>query len=96
MKKLIISALCSIGLTIGLVGSANAGTLTGVPSGGFVQDYTDGQMYYFVNIGGGQIAYYIGDNHALVTMVDNAGHAGDSLIVYTDSAYRITMVSNNY
>ena len=93
MKKLIISVLCSVGLTIGLVGSANA--ISGVPYWSFTQDYSE-QMYFFVNIGPGQIAYYIGDNHAIATMIDNAGHAGASIDVSTNAGSFITMVGGAY
>ena len=96
MKNILKSALVGIGLTIGLAGTASAASATAVPYWTFTQDQPDGQMYFFVNIGPGQIAYYIGDNHAIATMVDNAGHAAANITVTTDASSRITQVGGSY
>ena len=94
MIKIMKGVLCGIGLTMGLVASANAAS--GVPYWSFTQDYTNGEMYFFVNVGPGQIAYYVGNNHAIATMIDNAGHAGASIDVQTDSGAKITQVGGAY
>lgn len=96
MKKMIKRVLSGIGLAVCFVSSANAAQLSGVPYWTFTQDYTNGEMYFFVNVGPGQIAYYIGDNHAIATMVDNAGHAGKSINVNVDAGSKITQVGGPY
>jgi len=96
MNKIIKSTILGVGLTMGLSGLASAGTLTGVPAYAFTQDQPSGEMYFFVNIGPGQIAYYIGNNHAIPAMVDNAGHAKASINVQVDSASKITQVGGAY
>lgn len=95
MNKVIKKAFLGIGLAMGLASSANAGTLTGVPYWTFTQDYGS-EMYFFVNIGPGQIAYYTGNNHAVASMVDNAGRDAASINVSVDDSSKITQVGGPY
>ena len=96
MNKITKSLLCGLVLTMGLVGSANAISISGVPYWSFTQDQPNGDMYFFVNVGPGQIAYYVGNNHAIATMIDNAGRAGASIDVQTDASFKITQVGGPY
>lgn len=96
MNKITKSVLCGIGLTLGLASSASAVTLSGVPYWSFTQTQPTGEMYFFVNIDQGKIAYYIGDNFAIPTMIDNAGHAAASIDVQVDTSSKITQVGGAY
>ena len=96
MNKTTKGLLCSIGLTLGLAGSASAATISGVPYWSFTQTQPTGEMYFFINIGPGQIAYYVGDNYAIPTMIDNAGHAAASIDIQVDASSKIIQVGGAY
>ena len=98
MNKITKGMLCGLGLTLGLASAASAADLSGVPYWSFTQTQTQptGEMYFFVNVGPGQIAYYIGDNYAIPTMIDNAGHAAASIDINVDASSRITYVGGAY
>ena len=96
MNKITKGMLCGLGLTLGLASTASAADLSGVPYWSFTQTQPTGEMYFFVNVGPGQIAYYIGDNYAIPTMIDNAGHAAASIDINVDASSRITYVGGAY
>lgn len=96
MNKITKSVLCGLGLTLGLAASASAADLSGVPYWSFTQTQPTGEMYFFVNVGPGQIAYYVGDNFAIPTMIDNAGHAAASIDINVDGSSKITYVGGAY
>ena len=96
MNKITKGMLCGLGLTLGLASAASAADLSGVPYWSFTQTQPTGEMYFFVNVGPGQIAYYIGDNYAIPTMIDNAGHAAASIDINVDASSRITYVGGAY
>lgn len=74
--------------------TASANAVTGLVSWYFTQDYSDGQVYTFVNIDTGNICYYIGQNTSYASIFAASQIAGDPVTVSCDSAYKITSVAN--
>lgn len=98
MNKFIRNALGMAALSLAAV-SAQAGQVTGIPYWLQTQEYSNGQLYVFVNIGPGQlIGYYIGNNDAMAGVLDNAGRARKAVRVTTDASGKITAVdvTGNY
>ena len=98
MNKVIRSLLGAAVLSATAM-SAQAGQVTGIPYWLQTQEYSNGQLYVFVNIGAGQlIGYYIGNNDAMAGVLDNAGRAKKAVRVTTDASGKITAVdvTGNY
>lgn len=91
MNKLIRSVLATAVLAFAAV-SAQAVQFNGVPYWLQTQEYSNGQLYVFVNVGPGFIAYYIGNNDAMAGVLDNAGRAHKPVRVTVDAANKITAV----
>ena len=91
IRKSFILASVFLGMSI-ITASANA--VTGLVSWYFTQDYSDGQVYTFVNIDTGNICYYIGQNTSYASIFAASQIAGDPVTVSCDSAYKITSVAN--
>ena len=90
LKSILSSAVIASSL---VAGSASSATLTGkvawFSTNGAAGNYT------FVNVltpTGNAVAYYIGDNTAIATVIDNAKRLNQSVTVVTDSANKITQV----
>lgn len=87
------------GMLLGLLSvPVNAATATGQVGYYFVQDYTGGQTYAFVNIGpGSMICYHIGTSttSAYATILAAKQIAGKPVTVNCDnSTFKITQIAN--
>lgn len=91
-KKLLVCAVMLLGL---FAGSAQAASATGAVGWYFIQEYSGGQSYTFVNIGPGtMVCYYIGTNTAYATIFASKQISGKSVTVGCDTANKITSVTN--
>jgi hypothetical protein len=91
-RKLLVCA----GILLGLfAGSAQAASATGAVGWYFIQEYSAGQSYTFVNIGPGtMVCYYIGTNTAYATIFAAKQISGMPVTVSCDTANKITGVTN--
>lgn len=87
------SLLASVAACVLMVGSAQAASYTGQVAWYFTQDYTGGPVYTFVNIAGGSICYYVGENTAYASIFAASQIAGDPVTVSCTSNI-ITQVAN--
>ena len=92
MNKYIRNILGGAALAFATV-TAQAAVQTGIPYWLITQEYSNGQLYVFVNIGPGQVSYYIGNNDAMAGVLDNAGRARKAVQVNTDASGKITAVT---
>ncbi|MEN8166600.1 MAG: hypothetical protein ABFR65_03875 [Pseudomonadota bacterium] len=89
--KSFLSAGVLLGMSIITV-PANA--VTGQVAWYFTQDYSDGQVYTFVNIDSSVICYYIGNNTAYASIFAASQIAGNPVTVSCDTSAKITSVAN--
>jgi hypothetical protein len=96
-KSLVFSKfIVFAGMLLGLL-SGPANSATGPVGYYFVQDYTGGQTYTFVNIGPGtQVCYHVGTSttSAYATILASKQIAGKSVTISCDSSGKITQVAN--
>ena len=97
-KSLVFSKfIVFAGMLLGLLsGPANAVSATGQVGYYFVQDYTGGQTYAFVNIGpGSMVCYHIGTSttSAYATILASKQIAATPVTVSCDASYKITQIA---
>lgn len=98
-KKFLVfkKSIVITGMMLGaLLASVNAYSVTGQVGYYFVQDYTGGQTYTFVNIGPGtQVCYHIGTStsSAYATIFASKQIAGKPVTISCDSSSKITQVA---